>query len=51
MATASELHRAADLLEFALDVRKGKKRQRAGWRGRAQHSAALHSLAPECEKA
>jgi hypothetical protein len=34
MATTSELHRAADFLEFAAGVRQGKRRQRSGWRGR-----------------
>lgn len=34
MATAGELHRAVDLLEFAYDVRRGKQRLRSGWKGR-----------------
>lgn len=34
MATAGELDRAARFLEFAREVRHGKKRQRQGWRGR-----------------
>lgn len=34
MATAGELHRAAQFLEFAREVRKGKRQQRSGWRGR-----------------
>lgn len=34
MATAGDLHRCADLLEFAIEVRRGKRQQRSGWRGR-----------------
>jgi hypothetical protein len=32
MATAGELHRAADFLEFARQIRHGKRRQRAASR-------------------
>lgn len=34
MATTGELHRAADLLEFAARVRRGKRAARSQWRGR-----------------
>lgn len=34
MATSSELQRAAQFLEFARQVRYGKKAQRQGWRGK-----------------
>jgi hypothetical protein len=36
MATSGELQRAAQFLEFARQVRYGKKAQRQGWRGRRQ---------------
>jgi hypothetical protein len=36
MATAGELDRAARFLEFARQVRYGKRKQRQGWRGRRQ---------------
>lgn len=35
MATAGELHRASEFLEFAREVRVGKRLQRVGWRGRS----------------
>lgn len=35
MATAGELHRAAQFLEFAREVRLGKRAQRVGWRGKS----------------
>lgn len=38
MATTGELYRAADFLEFAREVRLGKRRQRQGWRGRTSKS-------------
>ena len=45
MATASELHRAADFLEFAAEVRKGKRRQRTGWRGRRRSTTPQNRAA------
>lgn len=46
MATAGELHRAADLLEFAADVRRGKRQQRAGWRGRKGADRSFRTAQP-----
>jgi len=50
MATTSELHRASDLLEFALEVRRGKRQQRAGWRGRSQRGSETPPRTLECVK-
>ena len=34
MATTGELQRAAEFLEWAKDVRRGKRLRRSGWRGK-----------------
>ncbi len=39
-ATAGELHRAAEFLDFAREVRSGKRRLRAQTRHEARRSAA-----------
>jgi hypothetical protein len=43
MATAGELHRAADFLEFAAKVRRGKRRGRAA----SRRSNAAWTTAPK----
>ena len=47
VATTGELHRAADLLEFARDVRRGKRQQRSGWRGRRSNSGRVQRYAAD----
>jgi hypothetical protein len=41
-ATAGELHRAAEFLDFAREIRSGKTRLRRGARSRARQRAIEH---------
>jgi hypothetical protein len=50
VATAGELHRAADFLEFARDVRRGKRQQRSGWRGRRSNAGREQRYAESAKR-
>jgi hypothetical protein len=43
MATTGDLQRAAEFLEWARDIRRGKREARQGWRGRRYTRASGQS--------